>query len=257
MIVPNNSTVDSNDIERFNALAAQWWDANGSFKPLHQFNSIRLQYLKQQICAHFDRDAEALQPLADLTILDVGCGGGLLCEPLARLGAIVTGIDAGEKNIGAAKAHLAMDNNDLDIAYHSTTIEAFNEKDFDVVLAMEIVEHVADVPLFVKECSEAVKENGLLFMATLNRTAKSLLLAKFGAEYILRLLPIGTHDWRQFQKPSELKQYFEQNNVAVASTQGFYFNPISLIRSENYQGGWTFSDDLSMNYAIKGVKTVC
>lgn len=241
------STVDDREIEKFNKIAGEWWQANGKFKPLHQFNPIRLTYIKEQLLNYFKLDINQKAPLSTLKILDVGCGGGLLCEPLSRLGANLVGIDMGEKNIAAAKIHSKEGN--LDIDYRQQDVEELASLDekFDVVLAMEIIEHVKDVEKFLKAAKSCLKPNGLLFVATLNRTAKSYLNAIIGAEYVLRWLPKGTHDWKKFLKPSEINRIAEQNDLKLIDLTGFDY---SLIKDE-----WRRTKDVSVNYVM--VLTPC
>ena len=236
------TTIDENEVEKFSKIADEWWDANGKFKPLHKFNPIRLNFFKQEICKFFDRDEKLLTPLDGLKILDIGCGGGLVAEPISRLGAELIAIDASPKNINVAKIHA--EKSDLKIDYQCISAEdlASQNQQFDVVLALEIIEHVADVEKFIQACSQLVKPNGIIFIATLNRTAKSLLMAKFGVEYILRWLPIGTHDWRKFLKPSEIENIAKDHQVQLKKIQGFSYN---LFKDE-----WSFSEDLSINYCL-------
>ena len=197
----NNTTVDLQEINKFSKMASEWWDPNGKFAPLHKFNPIRQEYLVDKIKNHFGILPNGSYPFKNLKLLDVGCGGGLIAEPMTRLGAKVTGIDASEKNINVAKFHAEQMN--LKINYLATTPENLNEQ-FDVILCLEIIEHVADVDLFIQSCAKLLKKNGIIFFATLNRTAKSFLFAIVGAEYILNWLPKGTHDWNKFLKPSEV-----------------------------------------------------
>jgi len=237
------STVDAAEIKRFSAMAAEWWDPTGKFRPLHKFNPTRLHYIKSQLCRHFSRDERSTNALADLRILDIGCGGGLLSEPLARLGANVTGADASVANIEIAKLHAATSN--LAIDYRATTAEAIAAagETFDVVLAMEIIEHVSDVELFVQECARMVRPGGLLLVATLNRTPKSFALAIVGAEYVLRWLPVGTHDWKKFVKPAELVAAIEATGLAIVDKIGVSFNPL--------RDRWSLAPgDLDVNYMI-------
>jgi 2-polyprenyl-6-hydroxyphenyl methylase/3-demethylubiquinone-9 3-methyltransferase len=236
------TTIDENEVEKFSKIADEWWDANGKFKPLHKFNPIRLNFFKQEICKFFDRDEKLLTPLDGLKILDIGCGGGLVAEPISRLGAELVAIDASQKNINVAKIHA--EKSDLKIDYQCISAEdlASQNQQFDVVLALEIIEHVADVEKFIEACAKLVKPNGLLFVATLNRTAKSLLMAKFGVEYILRWLPIGTHDWRKFLKPSEIENIAKNQQIQLQKIQGFSYN---LLKDQ-----WSFSADLSINYCL-------
>ncbi len=236
------TTIDENEVEKFSKIADEWWDENGKFKPLHKFNPIRLNFFKQEICKFFDRDEKLLTPLEGLKILDIGCGGGLVAEPISRLGAELVAIDASQKNINVAKIHA--EKSDLKIDYQCISAEdlASQNQQFDVVLALEIIEHVADVEKFIEACAKLVKPNGLLFVATLNRTAKSLLMAKFGVEYILRWLPIGTHDWRKFLKPSEIENIAKNQQIQLQKIQGFSYN---LLKDQ-----WSFSADLSINYCL-------
>ena len=201
------STIDPAEVAKFSAIAAEWWDPIGKFAPLHKFNPVRLGFIRDQAAAHFGRDARSLNPFEGLSLLDIGCGGGLLTEPMARLGFAVTGADASERNIGTARAHAAQSG--LEIDYRATTAEALVEESqsFDVVLNMEVVEHVADVTAYLAACTALVKPGGLTLVATLNKTLKSLALAKIGAEYVLGWLPRGTHDWNRFVPPTELKRH--------------------------------------------------
>ncbi|MET0669987.1 MAG: bifunctional 2-polyprenyl-6-hydroxyphenol methylase/3-demethylubiquinol 3-O-methyltransferase UbiG [Xanthobacteraceae bacterium] len=236
------STVDEAEVERFSALASEWWDPRGKMAPLHKFNPVRLGYIRDQTTARFGRDPKQLGCLKGLRILDIGCGGGILSEPLARLGASVVGADPSETNIEAAKLHAAQ--SDLMIDYRCTTAEdlsAAGEK-FDVVLAMEVVEHVADVNLFVESCAAMVKPGGLMIAATLNRTLKSFALAIVGAEYILRWLPVGSHSWDKFVTPNELEIAMERGRLRVTGEQGVIYN---LFRDE-----WQLSGDTDVNYML-------
>lgn len=237
----NTSSVDISEIEKFTKMADNWWDKEGPFKPLHNFNPIRVEYITQKICDHLniERSADCLK---NINFLDVGCGGGLLCEPIRRLGGNVTGIDAAEKNIKIASIHSEKSN--LDIDYRNITVEELvkENKKFDIVLTMEVVEHVADVENFLKNCSKLVKPNGLLFVATLNRTLKSFALAIVGAEYVLRWLPIGTHEWKKFLKPSEISTYVTDKTTILKESQGVSFNPLNKT--------WSLSGDLSVNYMM-------
>lgn len=229
------STVDLSEVEKFSKIADEWWDESGKFKPLHKFNPIRISYIAEKITQNFSIDNK-------LEILDVGCGGGLISEPFARMGASVTAIDASEKNIAVAQIHA--EQSGLKINYQASSAEQMteseNHKKFDVVLALEIIEHVADVETFIQHCSKLVKPGGMLFIATINRTAKSLLFAKIGAEYVLRWLPAGTHDWKKFLKPSEINQYSDKFNLTLEGLQGFNYN---LICDE-----WKISDNVDINY---------
>ncbi len=232
-----NKTVNKKEIDKFSKLAREWWDPNGKFKPLHKFNPVRLDYIKKSILKKLKKRDDTY--LKNVKILDIGCGGGLLCEPLTRLGAQVVGIDASNKNIKIAKIHAKK--SDLKINYYCTTPENFNYKEkFDVVLNMEIVEHVEDVNLFLKESSKFLKKNGIMFIATLNKTLKSYFFAILGAEYVLRWLPIGTHDWNMFVKPSELVEICKKNSLMMEEILGVKYNIISR--------DWELSTDNNVNY---------
>ena len=232
-----NKTVNKKEIDKFSKLAKEWWDPNGKFKPLHKFNPVRLDYIKKSILKKLKKGDDTY--LKNVKILDIGCGGGLLCEPLTRLGAQVVGIDASNKNIKIAKIHAKK--SDLKINYYCTTPENFNYKEkFDVVLNMEIVEHVEDVNLFLKESSKFLKKNGIMFIATLNKTLKSYFFAILGAEYVLRWLPIGTHDWNMFVKPSELVEICKKNSLILEEILGVKYNIISR--------DWELSTDNNVNY---------
>ena len=232
-----NKTVNKKEIDKFSKLAKEWWDPNGKFKPLHKFNPVRLDYIKKSILKKLKKGNGTY--LKNVKILDIGCGGGLLCEPLTRLGAQVVGIDASNKNIKIAKIHAKK--SDLKINYYCTTPENFNYKEkFDVVLNMEIIEHVEDVNLFLKESSKFLKKNGIMFIATLNKTLKSYFFAILGAEYILRWLPIGTHDWNMFVKPSELVEICKKNSLKLEEILGVKYNIISR--------DWELSTDDNVNY---------
>ncbi len=234
------STINKKEIEKFSKIASEWWNPNGKFKPLHKFNPIRIKYIKDNIIANFKLNSTK-RPLKKIKILDIGCGGGLLSEPLCKLGADVVGIDASEKNIETAKIH-AKENN-LKINYICATPENLKNKKFDVILNMEIVEHVENVDFFIKKSSELLKKDGLMFVATLNRTLKSYLFAIIGAEYFLRWLPIGTHDWNKFLKPNELIKIAEENNLKLKKLDGLNFN---LLINE-----WNIGKDNSVNYITK------
>ena len=214
---------NAEEIENFESKADQWWDTEGPSKPLHKLNPTRIGYIKGQICAHFGRDFENFNALDGLTILDVGCGGGLVCEPLARLGATVTGIDAGEKAIAVAQDHAAQNN--LDITYKCETSDD-HEGQYDVVLALEIIEHMDDVAAFVASVCKLVKKDGLVIFSTLNRTAKSYALGIVAAEYILRWVPTGTHEWKKFVKPSELARHASAQGIQVQDITGLTYNPL-------------------------------
>ena len=235
------STINKEEIQKFSNLAEEWWDVNGKFKPLHMFNPIRIEYILDICTSYFKIDKDKKLPLAGLKILDIGCGGGLISEPMTRLGAEVTGIDASEKNINIAKTHAKK--NKLDINYINSSPEKFNkEKKFDVILNLEVVEHVEDVNLYLSSCFHLLKENGIMFTATINRTFTSYIKAIIGAEYVLRWLPIGTHDWNKFLKPEELEKYLNDLGFKTLNIKGLSFNP--LIKK------WSQSKSLSVNYII-------
>ncbi|MCO5073244.1 MAG: bifunctional 2-polyprenyl-6-hydroxyphenol methylase/3-demethylubiquinol 3-O-methyltransferase UbiG [Rhizobiaceae bacterium] len=240
------STIDIDEVERFSALAAEWWNPNGKFRPLHKFNPVRLAYIRDQIANRFGRDPRAARPLAGLRILDIGCGGGLLCEPMARLGADVVGADASETNIEVAKLHAAEAKVDID--YRATTAEALAAagEEFDVILNMEVVEHVPDMPFFVGVCAEMVKPGGIMFVATINRTFKALALAIVGAEIVLRWLPRGTHQFGKLVRPDELEKALRDAGMAVADRTGVTYNPIA--------DRWNRSTDMDVNYMLLAEK---
>ena len=239
-------TVDENEVARFSRLASQWWDARGPMAPLHKFNPVRLAYIRDRTAAHFDRDPKRLDSLSGLRILDIGCGGGILSEPLARLGAAVVGIDPSENNIAVAQHHAARSG--LSIDYRNTTAEALSESGeaFDVVLAMEVVEHVADIGLFVDLAAAMVRPEGLFFVATLNRTMKSFALAIVGAEYILRWLPRGTHQWDKFVTPNELEIAIQQSGMEITDETGIVYNLLA--------DRWQLSADTDVNYMVVAEK---
>ena len=238
------TSVNKKEIEKFSNMADEWWDPHGKFKPLHKFNPIRIKYIKENIINHFNPKNKN-KPLFGINILDIGCGGGLLSEPMCRLGANITGIDASIKNIKTAKFHAKK--NGLKINYICSSPEKLKiSKKFDVILNMEIVEHVEDISFFLKSCSKLLNKNGLMFVATINKTLKSYVFAIVGAEYILRWLPIGTHEWEKFVKPEDLKKILVKNNLFLKKLDGMYFN---LIKDE-----WEISRDLSVNYIAKFLK---
>ena len=242
-----HSTVDPAEVERFSRLSDEWWDPTGKFAPLHRLNPVRVGYIRDRAAAHWQRSALGGSPLEGLSLLDIGCGGGLLCEPMARLGAQVTGVDASERNIAVAGLHAA--GQELGIDYRAATAESLVEagKQFDIVLALEIVEHVADVDLFLRSCGQLVKPDGLLFVSTLNRTLKAWALAVAGAEYVLRWLPRGTHDWRKFLKPSEVVRGLDAGGIAAQEVVGVVYSPLSR--------DWSLSKgDLDVNYMLYGTK---
>ncbi|MEQ1770288.1 MAG: bifunctional 2-polyprenyl-6-hydroxyphenol methylase/3-demethylubiquinol 3-O-methyltransferase UbiG [Devosia sp.] len=236
------TTIDPGEIAKFSAMADDWWDPNGKFKPLHKFNPVRLAYIRDWALQHFNRDAAERRPLEGLNILDIGCGGGLLTEPLTRLGAKVTGIDAGSRNIAVASVHA--EKMGLDITYRDATSEALTAEGarFDIVLNMEVVEHVDNVPLYMKSCADLVAPGGLLFSATINRTARALALAVIGAEYVLRWLPRGTHDWNRFLTPDELKALITRNGLTMTDECGVVFHPLA--------DEWRKSRDMGVNYML-------
>ncbi|MFN8831339.1 MAG: bifunctional 2-polyprenyl-6-hydroxyphenol methylase/3-demethylubiquinol 3-O-methyltransferase UbiG [Labrys sp. (in: a-proteobacteria)] len=235
-------SVDAAEVERFGRLAAEWWNPRGKFKPLHKFNPVRLSYIKREIAFRFGRDDKALDALTGLSVIDIGCGGGLIAEPLARLGATVTGVDAARTNIEVAKIHAGQSG--LAIDYRCTTaegVEATGER-YDVVLALEIVEHVVDPAAFLRSCAALVKPGGLLFVATLNRTMKAYALAIIGAEYVLGWLPKGTHQWEKFVTPGEIESALVPVGLSILDRQGVVFNPL---RDE-----WRLARDMDVNYMI-------
>ena len=234
------TTINKEEIQKFSDLADEWWDVKGKFKPLHMFNPIRLEYIIEKIKHHFQTN-DKNNFLNNLSILDIGCGGGLISEPLARLGGVVTGIDASEKNIKVAQLH--SEKNNLNIRYINKSPDEFKEfEKFDIILNLEVVEHVEDVNLYLKSCYKLLKKDGIMFTATLNRTFTSYLKAIIGAEYILRWLPIGTHDWNKFIKPEELEKYLIEKKFKTLDIKGLEFNPIN--------SKWKRSDNLSVNYII-------
>ena len=238
------SSVNKKEIEKFSKMAVEWWDPSGKFKPLHKFNPIRIKYIKENIISNFKLKVKK-KPLDKINILDIGCGGGLLSEPMTRLGANVTGIDASNKNINIAKLHAKK--NKLKINYLCSSPEKLKiKKKFDVILNMEIIEHVEDINFFINSCSKLLKKNGLMFVATLNKTLKSYVFAIIGAEYVLRWLPIGTHDWEKFVKPEDLKKILGKNNLKLEKLDGMNFN---IIKDE-----WSVSSDTSINYIAKFIK---
>lgn len=241
------SSIDAAEVAKFEAMAAEWWDPKGKFKPLHMLNPVRLDYIAGQIAAEFARDRRSLRPFEGLRLLDIGCGGGLVSEPMARLGADVTGADAAEGNIRIARLHA--EQSGLGIDYRATTAEALLEagERFDVVLALEIVEHVTDPQAFVTTCARLLRPGGLLVASTLNRTPQSFAAAIVGAEWVMRWLPRGTHDWRRFIRPDDLAGMFAAAGVRVVDRAGMVFNPVTF--------GWSLSPrDLSVNYLMAGVR---
>jgi 2-polyprenyl-6-hydroxyphenyl methylase/3-demethylubiquinone-9 3-methyltransferase len=236
------TTVDRAEVERFSALSAEWWNPNGKFRPLHKFNPVRLAYIRDHVAARFGRDPRAARPLEGLRFLDIGCGGGLLCEPMARLGAEVVGADASETNIEVAKLHAAESRVAVD--YRATTAEELADagEKFDVVLNMEVVEHVPDIGFFVAKCAEMVKADGIMFVATINRTLKALGLAIIGAEYVLRWLPRGTHQFGKLVRPEELERALAAASMRIADRTGVVYNPLA--------DRWQRSRDMDVNYMV-------
>ncbi len=238
------TSINKKEIDKFSKMADEWWDPEGKFKPLHKFNPTRIKYIKENIIYNF-KLKNKLKPLHGVNILDIGCGGGLLSEPMSRMGANVTGIDASGKNIKIAKLHSKK--NKLKINYLCSSPEKLKvKKKFDVILNMEIVEHVENIEFFLKSCSKLLKKNGLMFVATINKTLKSYIFAIVGAEYVLRWLPIGTHEWEKFVKPEDLKKILIKYNLSLNKLDGMNFN---IIKDE-----WTMSKDLSINYIGKFIK---
>ena len=238
------NSINKKEIEKFSKIAEEWWDPNGKFKPLHNFNPIRIRYIKENIIKDF-KIRSSDKPLKNIKLLDIGCGGGLLSEPMCRLGASVVGIDASKKNIEVAKFHAKK--NELKIDYKVASPEMLKSKTrFDVILNMEIVEHVNDIDFFIKESSKLLKKNGIMFIATLNKTLKSYVFAIVGAEYILKWLPIGTHDWEKFVKPIELISITKKNNLSLKKLDGMNFNILD--------NSWKVTSDTSVNYITKFIK---
>jgi len=239
------STINKDEIEKFSKLADEWWDINGKFKPLHMFNPIRIEYILEIILKHFKVDEDKKSSLKNFKILDIGCGGGLISEPMARLGADVTGVDASSKNIIVAKSHAKKNN--LNINYLNNVPENLNFKNkFDIILNLEVVEHVENLNLYLKSCSKLLKPKGIMFTATLNRTLTSYVKAIIGAEYVLKWLPIGTHDWNKFIKPEELEKKIIDLNFSTINSTGLNFN---LFFQE-----WKRTKDLSVNYILVSQK---
>jgi 2-polyprenyl-6-hydroxyphenyl methylase / 3-demethylubiquinone-9 3-methyltransferase len=238
------SSVDPAEVEKFSRIAAQWWDPHGKFAPLHRFNPVRLDFIRNRAATRFARATGAARPFAGLRLVDIGCGGGLLSEPMARLGFEVTGIDASARNIGTASAHAT--ETGLDITYRNSTVEELLAEGaaeaFDIVLNMEVIEHVADPGQFLRDASRLLKPGGLMVVATLNRTLKALATAKIGAEYILRWLPAGAHDWRKFLTPDEIRLFLSAEPVAVQGPFGVSYHPLS--------DRWSLSRDASVNYMM-------
>ncbi|MGB3811583.1 MAG: bifunctional 2-polyprenyl-6-hydroxyphenol methylase/3-demethylubiquinol 3-O-methyltransferase UbiG [Shinella sp.] len=236
------TTIDQAEVDRFSAMAAEWWDPTGKFRPLHKFNPVRLTYIRNLVCAQFGRDPHSHRPLEGLRILDIGCGGGLLSEPMARMGADVVGADASEKNIGIAKAHAA--GSGVPVDYRAVTAEALAEagETFDVVLNMEVVEHVSDVDFFLTTCASMVRPGGMTFVATINRTMKAAALAIFAAENVLRWLPRGTHQYEKLVRPEEIEKPLTASGLTVTDRTGVFFNPLL--------NQWNLSKDMDVNYML-------
>ncbi len=238
------SSVNKKEIEKFSRMASEWWDPHGKFKPLHKFNPIRIKYIKENIVKNFNIKGKN-KPLEKIQILDIGCGGGLLSEPMCRMGANVTGIDASITNIKIAKLHAKKNN--LSIKYICSSPENLKtNKKFDVILNMEIIEHVEDVEYFLKSCSKLLKDNGMMFVATINKTLKSYVFAIIGAEYILKWLPIGTHEWEKFVEPHQLENILKKNNLKMVNLDGMRFNP--------FTNEWKLSNDVNVNYIARFIK---
>ncbi|MES2896364.1 MAG: bifunctional 2-polyprenyl-6-hydroxyphenol methylase/3-demethylubiquinol 3-O-methyltransferase UbiG [Pseudomonadota bacterium] len=243
------TSIDPDEVERFSRIAAEWWDPRGKFAPLHKFNPVRLAFIREQALVRFGRDAAARRPFEGLRLLDIGCGGGLLSEPMARLGFAVTGVDASPRNIGTAAAHA--DEQGLSIDYRASTAEdllAAGEPAFDVILNMEVIEHVADPRAYLRDCARLLAPGGLMIVATLNRTLKAFALAKVGAEYVLRWVPAGTHDWNKFLKPEELRGFLAGEPVAVQGPFGVAYDPLG--------GRWSRSSDCDINYMMTVTRDV-
>ncbi|MBW8445128.1 MAG: bifunctional 2-polyprenyl-6-hydroxyphenol methylase/3-demethylubiquinol 3-O-methyltransferase UbiG [Arenimonas sp.] len=236
------TTIDQAEVDRFSAMAAEWWDPTGKFKPLHKINPVRLAYIRDQVSAHYGRDPKAHRPLEGLRVLDIGCGGGLLSEPVAKMGAHVLGADASERNIGIASTHAAQTGVEVD--YRAVTAESLAAagETFDVVLNMEVVEHVADVEFFISTCASMVRPGGLMLVSTINRTFKAAALAIVGAEYVLGWLPRGTHQYEKLVRPEELEAPLKTSGMEVVEMKGVFFNPL--------QNQWNLSADIDVNYMV-------
>jgi 2-polyprenyl-6-hydroxyphenyl methylase/3-demethylubiquinone-9 3-methyltransferase len=237
-------TLNQEEVNQFDQIADQWWDEGGPFKPLHQLNPCRLGFIKDHMMSHFELTASSTQPLRGLKILDIGCGGGILCEPLARLGATVTGIDASPNAIQAAQQHALQMG--LDITYYQTTVESVTDKTFDVVCALEIIEHVDQPEEFIKSCARLLSRQGLFFVSTLNKTLKSYLQGIVVAEYILRWVPKGTHDWQKFISPAQVATWLRESNLSFIDLKGFHYNPFNFFSV--HQPLWSLSQSLKVNY---------
>jgi 2-polyprenyl-6-hydroxyphenyl methylase/3-demethylubiquinone-9 3-methyltransferase len=236
------TTIDQVEVDRFSAMAAEWWDPTGKFKPLHKFNPVRLEYIRNTVAEKFGRDPRSHHPLEGLRVLDIGCGGGLLSEPMARMGANVLGADASEKNIGIARTHA--EQSGVIVDYRAVTAEALaaDDEKFDIVLNMEVVEHVSDVPFFIETCATMVKPGGLMFIATINRTLKAAALAIVGAEYVLKWLPRGTHQYEKLVRPEEIEKPLNAAGMSVVDRTGVFFSPLS--------NQWNLSKDMDVNYML-------
>jgi 2-polyprenyl-6-hydroxyphenyl methylase/3-demethylubiquinone-9 3-methyltransferase len=243
---PERATLDADEVRRFAVLAAEWWDPNGKFRPLHKLGPARLAFIRQEIVRHFARPSGGLRPFDGLSILDIGCGGGLVSEPVARLGATVTGLDPAPENIEAAHRHVA--GQDLAIDYRASLVEDLvaEGRTFDCVLCLEVVEHVPDVPAFLATSAKLVRPGGLMILSTINRTLKAYALAIVGAEYILRWLPVGTHQWERFVTPDELARHAEAAGLAVSAREGLVYNPLA--------DAWSLSPDLDVNYMASAAR---
>lgn len=242
MAEAERSTIDQSEVDRFSALAAEWWNPKGKFKPLHKFNPVRLAYLRDTIAAEFGRDPRSARPLEGLRVLDIGCGGGLLSEPVARMGADVVGADPSERNIGIASTHAR--ESGVRVDYRAMTAEALAEggESFDIILNMEVVEHVADVDFFLATCAGMVRPGGLMFIATINRTMKAMALAILGAEYVLRWLPRGTHQYEKLVRPEEIEKPLTGAGMEIIAQTGVFFNPLA--------NQWNLSKDMDVNYMM-------
>ena len=240
------TTIDDAQVEWFSKMAAEWWDPRGKFKPLHKFNPVRISYIREKACGHFGRDEKSARPLEGLRVLDVGCGGGLLSEPMARMGASVVGIDPAEKNIGIATTHAA--ESGVPVDYRAVTAEQLAEdgESFDIVLNMEVVEHVADVDFFMTTCASLVKPGGMMFVATINRTLKAGALAIFAAERVLRWLPPGTHQYEKLVRPEEIETPLKASGMTPVERQGVFYSPLT--------DSWNRSKDTDVNYMVLAVK---
>jgi len=246
-VAAQSFSVDPAEVEKFSRIAAQWWDPKGKFAPLHRFNPVRLGFIRDQAAARFDRDVAGRAPFEGLRLLDIGCGGGLLSEPMRRLGFEVTGVDASAKNIGVASAHAAEQG--LEIAYRNVTVEdllAADQPLFDVILNMEVVEHVTDPGRFLRDASRLLKPGGIMVVATMNRTLKALAFAKIGAEYVLGWLPKGAHDWRKFLTPDEVRLFLSPEPLAVEGPFGVGYNPLA--------DRWSLTPDASINYMMTAAR---